>query len=90
MTTPKPVLTIKAEGALVEVFLLNPGEQFPLFGGSRHGLTVSKTASLITRSYAGGMQTDTEYDVTDPKVWTWIARMINREIEVTAEGPNKA
>lgn len=89
---PAPVLTIKKDGkAVSSVYILKPGAHFPGFGGSRHGLTVGKTPSLITRTRAGGGISDVEYDVHDPSVWAWIARLItDRTLEVTADGPEGA
>jgi hypothetical protein len=91
---PKPVLSIKTkEGKpATNVYILKAGEHFPGFGGSRHGLTVGKTPSLITRSYAGGGISDTEYDVHDPGVWAWIARLINEgpSLAIMAAGPEGA
>lgn len=58
-----------------EVYVLNPGDVFAGFGGSRHGLCVKKTASLIIREYSyAGTMTDTEFDVNSAKTWEWIGR----------------
>lgn len=78
------VLTIKiGENHSTEIHMLNPGEVFDGFGGSRHGLAVKKTASLITRVREGMLQ-DTERDITDKHVWEFIAKCINGEIKAEA------
>lgn len=51
------------------VYLLNPGQVFSGFGGSRSGLLVRKTASLIVRESGPAGCYDTEYDIADKKVW---------------------
>lgn len=95
MPKQKPVLTIKSNetGKVVtEVYMLNPGESFEGFGGSRHALPIKKTASLITRSMQGGCISDTEYDITNPSTWAWLARLINEgsTLNITAAGPEGA
>lgn len=71
------VLTIKMKaGGEIEVHALNPGKHFPLFGGSSRGLTVGKTASIITRTKTVGTS-DVERDIHDENFWTWIAERIN-------------
>lgn len=52
----------------VEVYLVNPGDFFVGFGGSRHSLVPKRTASLIVREI-GVMTVDTEYDVNDVGAW---------------------
>lgn len=89
----KPVLTLKSSETgktVCEVYMLNPGQHFPGFGGSRHGLTVQKTASLIVRNTQGGCITDVEHDITDGTVWAWLARLINDRPGITAHGPEGA
>lgn len=59
----------------VSVYLLNPGECFEGFGGSKHALPVSKTASLIIRVNSPWDMKDTEYELRggDNNVtWDWI------------------
>jgi hypothetical protein len=73
------VLTLKTGKTTVEVHLLNPGEVFPNFGGSRHGLLVRKTASMVVRTRSPFDCRDVEYDIHDHGVWTWIADIVNRE-----------
>lgn len=70
----------------IRVYLLNPGETFERFGGSRQGLTVRKTASLIVSTLQCGSSRDTEYDlrggVNQPDVWAWLKRCVLREAGV--------
>ena len=63
----------------VDVFILNPNQRFTPFGGSKSGLVVKKTASLITRVKEPkyGITRDTEYDVYDASVWKWFDELIN-------------
>lgn len=61
----------------MEVYLLNPGECFPRFGGSSSGLVVNKTASIITRTYQSGSFMDTEYDIKDREFWGYLGRLID-------------
>lgn len=67
-----------SSGVTVEVYLLNPGDYFEGFGGSRHGLVVRKTASLIirTKHQAWGFR-DVEYNVNDKEAWKAVAEGIN-------------
>lgn len=94
MPKQKPVLSIKSDESgkvVTEVYLLNPGESFEGFGGSRHALPIRKTASLIIRSMQGGCISDHEHDITDPSSWAWIARLINdHALKITAAGPEGA
>ena len=59
--------------------MINAGGHMPGFGGSRTGLTVGKTASLVVRNKNTGSATvsDTEYDIHDPNVWAAVARWVN-------------
>lgn len=72
------VMTLKTEGFVVEVHMVNPGHLFKPFGGSKSGLAVEKTASLITRIKDNryGIK-DVEYDIDDPTVWKWFDELIN-------------
>lgn len=94
MPKQKPVLEItsKETGKVVTaVYMLNPGESFEGFGGSRHALPIRKTASLIIRSTQGGCIVDNEHDITDGTAWAWLARLINdKTLEITAAGPEGA
>lgn len=75
------VLTIKSDGSnRREVYLLNPGDTFAGFGGSRHGLTVRKTASLIVRDVGPHGCRDVEYNLNDADAW--------RAIRTTLAFPN--
>lgn len=67
-----------ASGVTIEVYILNPGDWFEGFGGSRHGLVVQVTASLIirTKHEAWGFK-DVEYNVNDKQAWKSIAEGIN-------------
>lgn len=87
------VLTIKfPDKSTVAVSMLNPGEFFPDFGGSRSGLVVGKTASLITSRRSPMGTVDRELDIHDPEFWAVIAKLINGEIKgatATAEGQDE-
>lgn len=80
-----PVITVKHEdGGTTEVFVLNPGEIFVEFGGSRHNLRVNKTASIILRRQGPWGLTDTEYDVYNAGVWEWINEHMQKGLKVAA------
>jgi len=72
-----------SDEAKYEIHLLNPGEVFPGFGGSRHGLLVKKTASLIVRRTTSYDLKDTEYDLRDESVWEWLGRLTKQPEIVT-------
>jgi hypothetical protein len=72
----KPALTLSKNQHTVEVYVLNVGETFERFGGSSRGLTVSKTASLITRSIDAMGTVDREWDLSSPEGWEWISSLI--------------
>lgn len=63
--------------ARVEFHLLNAGEFFAGFGGSRHGLVVRKTASLVTRWISPASMKDTEWNIGDPRPWKWLDELVN-------------
>lgn len=73
------VLTLTCGGETVEIHMLNPGQLFDKFGGSRSGLVVGKTASLITRRISAMGIVDRELDIYDADIWEWLARLINGE-----------
>lgn len=77
----KHVLTIIGPHSRIEVHVLNPRESMPGFGGSRSGLLVGKTASIVTRTIQNGMQTDVERDIHDTFFWKYIVDAINGEFE---------
>jgi hypothetical protein len=80
------VLTIKASECEIEIHMLNPGQSFEGFGGSRHALVPKKTASIVTRTRQHGVS-DREMDIYDPNFWKWIGRLINgngKEFKVEA------
>lgn len=54
------------------IYLLNPGEWFENFGGSKHGLQVTKTASMVARQNFSGIQRDTEYNLADKDAWRYV------------------
>jgi hypothetical protein len=89
MSDRKPFLTISTAGddesgkSRTEFYFLNPGEVFAGFGGSRSGLLVKKTPSLITRRIDVGWH-DVEWPVDDPRPWAMVARAINGEFKATA------
>jgi len=85
------VLTLTfAEGATeeVEIHVLNVGEVFPNFGGSRHPLVAGSdfasgrkdkkpTASIVVRTHGGAMGiSDKEYGIDSPEFWAWMGRLI--------------
>jgi hypothetical protein len=82
-TLPRPVLTIKVDDDTIDVYMLNPGEHFPDFAGSRQDLVVQTTASLITRR-RGLSVDDEEKEINDKQFWAWMARMLN------GDGPEQA
>jgi hypothetical protein len=51
------------------VYMVNPGDVFHGFGGSRHALSPKKTASMIVRSLGPMGLNDCEYDINDKAVW---------------------
>lgn len=94
------IMTIRFSGSTdeaTEVHLLNVGDIFEGFGGSRHQLVAGHdfntgkrhkkpTASLILRRRSRMGCEDVERDIHDPQFWSWIARIINGEIGgITAE-----
>lgn len=64
-----------------EIHMLNPREHFPRFGGSRHDLVVGRTASMVVRKHhlASDVIDDTEYDIHEPTIWAWIAKLIRED-----------
>ena len=80
------VLKLTAEnGEVTEIHMLNPGEHFPGFGGSRSGLVVGKTASMVIRRITQMGIRDSELDIHDLDAWTIIAHLINaHDSKVTA------
>ena len=72
----KKVLTVTyGERSSLDIYLLNPGDRFPYFGGSSRCLTVRKTGSCITREHQeSGMRSDTELPLTGYKEsgWPWV------------------
>jgi hypothetical protein len=95
------VLTLKygeTESETTEIHMLNVGEVFEGFGGTRHPLVAGRdyttgekhkkpTASIVTRRRGVMGVEDKELDIFSPSFWEWIARLINdnREGEVVAE-----
>jgi hypothetical protein len=85
-------LTKEGSGIRVEVHLLNPGDNFPLFGGSSKGLTVTgNKASTITRVLYtdSGNTRDIEWDLAAPSVWVWVAELIRDGFTLIAEQDDK-
>lgn len=76
---------VHSERQKSELFLLKPGDLFEEFGGSRHGLLVRKTPSVVVSRVLEHSRDDSEYDASDPKVWQWV----NERIQAgdTFEGP---
>lgn len=79
------VLTLKLEGSTLEVHMLNPGQHFEGFGGSSRGLTVGKTASIVTRLHDVSGVTDTERNLDDGFLWGFIAKCISGEIKAEVQ-----
>jgi len=55
-----------------KVYLLPAGGYFEGFGGSRSGLVVGKTPSLVVRTLDGLGQRDAEYDLAAKGVWQFL------------------
>jgi len=56
-----------------QVYLLPAGGFFDGFGGSRSGLLVGKTPSMIVRTFEPhGMQRDVEYNLAAKGVWQFL------------------
>jgi hypothetical protein len=72
---PNMTFTSPNGGRTVEVFILPPKSHFSPFGGSKSGLLVGKTPSIVTRDRDGSGTLDTEWDVHSPRVWEWFHRM---------------
>jgi hypothetical protein len=64
----------RPDGSSLKVYILMPGENFPRFGGSSRGLTVTKTPSLIISENGPWGRHDTEYDIHNKKIWAFILR----------------
>ena len=62
------ILAYQIGGARYSVYLLNPGDMFQGFGGSRHPLMVKKTASLVIRRLQHELS-DREYNINDTGAW---------------------
>ena len=85
------VLTLRFGKETHEIHMLNVGELFEGFGGSKRGLVVGenqppkkRTASLIVRRNSVMGTEDKEMDIHDPTFWAWMARMLN------GSGPDEA
>jgi hypothetical protein len=61
-----------------EVYLLNPGDAFQGFGGSRQAHVVRKTASLIVRAVSPWGMKDTEYNLADKRQWETIFQYVKQ------------
>lgn len=73
------------ERCRIRVYLLNPGECYAGFGGSRSGLVVRKTASLVVSTLQCGSLREVEYDLRgmpEGDTWAWLKRCILREAGV--------
>lgn len=71
------VLEIKGPRVRYEFHMLNVGEVFPGFGGSRHGLQAKGTASIVVREVSAMGLRDTEYAIADQSFWRWIATLMD-------------
>jgi hypothetical protein len=76
-----PIMIIKSESTTFEVYILNEGEVFKGFGGSKRGLLVQRGASLIIRRYdhESGSMEDGEHDVNDPGIWKSLVNIMNQD-----------
>lgn len=86
------VLTLKfgeAKSETTEIHILNIGDVFEGFGGSRHPLEAGRdfasgrkskkpTASIVTRRTGVMGVEDKEMDINSPDFWAWIGRLINK------------
>jgi hypothetical protein len=54
------------------IYLLPPRANFPGFGGSKSGLFVGNTPSMVMRQTASWGTRDVEYDLADPDAWGYI------------------
>lgn len=94
------VLTVTLDNELTyEIHMLNPGDVFEGFGGSKHPLVIGRdfatgdrlkkqTASMVVRERGPMGLKDNEYDIHDLRIWRWIAALINdspAESETVAE-----
>ena len=77
------ILSLDKEKYQQRVYLLNPGDYFEGFGGSRHALRVNKTASLIVRTNGYMGLQDTEYDITRMDVWDSIFNAVRNTQQPT-------
>jgi len=64
------------------IYLLNPGDCFQGFGGSKSGLVAKKTASLIVRESGPYGTEDVEYDINKANVWKSIFNVVSNWAEV--------
>ena len=78
------IMTLKTEHSTFEIHLLNAGEIFPGFGGSKRGLLVTETASLIVRRYChqSGSMEDSEHDIDCPKAWASIKNIMSKATSI--------
>lgn len=86
------VLTLKfgeAKSETTEIHILNVGDVFEGFGGSRHPLVAGRdfasgrkhskpTASIVTRRHGVMGVENKEMDINSPDFWAWIGRLINK------------
>jgi len=81
-----PIFVIRTDriASVSEIYLLKPGDVFRNFGGSKAGLLVRETPSLIIREISPTGQRDSEHDFNDWGVWSQILRAVLRvDTEVT-------
>lgn len=95
---PMKVLTIRRdESATIEIHLLNAGEKFANFDGTKHTLTAGRdfvtgrknrpqTASLVLRQHGRAGFYDREMSIIDPSFWEWMAKLIAADTTLTVEG----
>lgn len=78
------VMTINTENSTTEVHLLNPGNHFPGFGGSKRGLVVGDSPSMVIRRYCheSGSMEDIEDYIDSEVSWGKIKTLISKSESV--------
>lgn len=78
----KPVLEFHMkDGAVIRIWVLNPGESVKCTSAPCHYFLANKTASLIyddNRAKSGGGHTVTEYNLDEKTIWQWVAEWMEK------------